>query len=617
MYMWASTPPSPNPLSGNSFTVSPTVTTNYAVTVTDADDCTAIGDATVKVCELKAVINQPTPTVCKNTPATLTAVGLMGCPPYTYQWSYNNQTTQSITPIASHTATHSVTVTDAFGCMDTAQATVCVNYAGFNAIPTDELIVKLALGVDPSSLEECLDGELIDSCACERLYLIRLNDIDTSNPCFLLDIEERKRDASMDVAEESHLNYRFEYCNTLSDICKNEPYDETPISSPIVVGLIDTGVDGNTAINQWQTDTPECQGGSTGFDFTGGENPWVDDRGHGTHLAHIIQNNEEDAHNIFSARIISEENQDNSSLFGLICSMNAFNAYNDLALDEEKVKVINLSVGIYGVKPTLLEEAIANAESRDIIVTCSAGNGYSNLDDEKYIVCESDSCIPTMSDTLLFSEIDTIIRIADNCGVLDSQIVRNIMGDEITFLDTMVLIDDVSMDTSIVFVTDTICLSATDTLKLNHYPSEFKLDNIVSVTAWNYLDDERPEWGNTGSEDVDLAAPGVGIRTYVSSDSKETKDGTSQATAFVTRYIAQLRTENPSLNYLEIIDLLESQVIEEAELDSLTVFGGRLPDDVVIDCEEVLVPTLSEWGLIILALILLNLGVLSLSLIHI
>jgi len=604
-YLWWIDNDNTMPVS-NMPTYCPPASGHYTVGVT-IDGCSVTSAPyPFKDCELQAHVNQLAPTVCENAPTTLTAVGLMGCPPYTYQWSYNNQTTQSITPIASHTATHSVTVTDFFGCTATAQAVVCVNYAGFSATPTNQVIVKPKPGVDLSFLEECLNGTVINTCTCDSIYLIRLHDIDTSNPCFLLDIEERKKGASMSVEEESfNVNYLFEYCENESSSCKNEPNDAMPLTSPVVVGLIDTGVDGNTSINQWQTDAPECQGGSIGFDFTDGGNPWIDDRGHGTHLAHIIQSSDEDVHSVFSARIISEENRDSSSLFGLICSMNAFNAHNDLALDEEKVKVVNLSVGMYGLKPTLLEEAIDSAKSRDIIVVCSAGNGYGSLDSTKLIMCPDTICEKKL-DSIALAGIDMIIDSIDTCT---EDTIRFIIvnGDSIPFFN---ITDTVGANMDTLEFEAKIFKDTIITLELDHYPSEFPDSNIISVTAWNYLDDERPEWGNTSPVHVDLAAPGVGIQAYVSSDSKESKDGTSQATAFVTREIARLWAENPGADYWEIIGLLQGQVMEESELDTLTAWGGRLSGDVVMPCEEVLVPTVSEWGLIILALILLNLGVL-------
>lgn len=94
----------------------------YILTVTDANGCTVVGNATVDqpVDSIKIGYNA-TPVSCGNTnDGTLTALPINGTPAYTYQWgaAANNQTGATATNLT--TGTYSVFVTDANGCTATA-----------------------------------------------------------------------------------------------------------------------------------------------------------------------------------------------------------------------------------------------------------------------------------------------------------------------------------------------------------------------------------------------------------------------------------------------------------------------------------------------------------------
>lgn len=78
------------------------------------------------------------------------------------------------------------------------------------------------------------------------------------------------------------------------------------------------------------------------------------------------------------------------------------------------------------------------------------------------------------------------------------------------------------------------------------YPADYKLSNIISVTA---IDENRrvlPS-SNYGKNSVDIAAPGKNIISTLPGGKFGRMTGTSQATAFVTGTAALLMAENPEV----------------------------------------------------------------------
>lgn len=115
-YQW-----SPTGDTTSSITVSPTSSTTYQVTGTNAAGCQATAFASVTV-RNNPVLNIPNTFVCAGVTATLNAGGNNNS---TYQWS-NGSTTQSIT--VTNPGTYSVTVTNQWGC--TASTSVQVAQGG-------------------------------------------------------------------------------------------------------------------------------------------------------------------------------------------------------------------------------------------------------------------------------------------------------------------------------------------------------------------------------------------------------------------------------------------------------------------------------------------------------
>ena len=120
------------------------------------------------------------------------------------------------------------------------------------------------------------------------------------------------------------------------------------------------------------------------------------------------------------------------------------------------------------------------------------------------------------------------------------------------------------------------------------YPAGFEHDNLLTVAAVNPAG-ELWESSNYGVHSVDVAAPGVGIRStvpvgptsmfrklYDPSGYKVT-EGTSVAAPYVTGLAAQLLAHNPGLSPAElrgaVMDLAETR----ASLLGKTVRGGEIP----------------------------------------
>jgi hypothetical protein len=121
-YTW-SWSPSTGLASSNSSstTASPAVTTNYIITVTDANGCTATASSTITVNPLP-VVTVNSPTICSGMTATLSASGAT-----TYSWSAGVTMSGPNTGTVTPSVTTSYTVTGVSnGCTKTAVATVTV-----------------------------------------------------------------------------------------------------------------------------------------------------------------------------------------------------------------------------------------------------------------------------------------------------------------------------------------------------------------------------------------------------------------------------------------------------------------------------------------------------------
>jgi hypothetical protein len=121
-YLW-----SPGNMTSQTININPSVTTTYAVTVTDALGCTATDNVIVTVANASANAGIDQIITCTNPSATLTATG-----GGTYLWS-NSAITQTITVSPNVSTTYTVTVTATNGCTATDDVLVTVNKTEVNS----------------------------------------------------------------------------------------------------------------------------------------------------------------------------------------------------------------------------------------------------------------------------------------------------------------------------------------------------------------------------------------------------------------------------------------------------------------------------------------------------
>lgn len=112
--------------------------------------------------------------------------------------------------------------------------------------------------------------------------------------------------------------------------------------------------------------------------------------------------------------------------------------------------------------------------------------------------------------------------------------------------------------------------------KADYFPSDYDLDNILSVTAINQKSFVL-ESSNYGSSSVDIAAPGSRIFSTLPRGGYGYMTGTSQATAFVTGVAVLILSKFPDLSAYKLIrHLTETGDLDVQRLGGKTRFRKRL-----------------------------------------
>lgn len=109
--------------------VTPSTTSAYTVTVTDAANCATVGNVTVVVNDTPTVSAAAAPNpICPGQTSYLSATASGGIGPYGYTWSSGGTTsTDSVAPAS--TTLYQVIATDSLGCQGNGSTTVTVNPA--------------------------------------------------------------------------------------------------------------------------------------------------------------------------------------------------------------------------------------------------------------------------------------------------------------------------------------------------------------------------------------------------------------------------------------------------------------------------------------------------------
>jgi subtilisin family serine protease len=117
--------------------------------------------------------------------------------------------------------------------------------------------------------------------------------------------------------------------------------------------------------------------------------------------------------------------------------------------------------------------------------------------------------------------------------------------------------------------------SATDNNTTPHYPSNYEVDNVISVAAHNY-NDGLASFSCYGSNTVHVAAPGRNILSTVPNNSYDVYSGTSMATPHVTGVVGLYLAHNGRTDTKDLRDrLMESSVYGPA-YGKKTISGGRV-----------------------------------------
>ncbi|HKY26708.1 MAG TPA: S8 family serine peptidase [Pyrinomonadaceae bacterium] len=117
--------------------------------------------------------------------------------------------------------------------------------------------------------------------------------------------------------------------------------------------------------------------------------------------------------------------------------------------------------------------------------------------------------------------------------------------------------------------------STADTDRSPHFPSSYKLGNVISVAALD-RNDQLASFSNYGAKSVHVGAPGAGILSTWPGDEFEIRSGTSMATPAVSGVAGLVLSKHPKMPVDELKSLLLKSVDKIPSLEGKTTTGGRI-----------------------------------------
>lgn len=104
-------------------------------------------------------------------------------------------------------------------------------------------------------------------------------------------------------------------------------------------------------------------------------------------------------------------------------------------------------------------------------------------------------------------------------------------------------------------------------------PANIKADNVITVGA-TYKNEFFAPFSNFGTKMVDIAAPGMLIKSAIPGNDYLQVSGTSQASPYVANVAAKIKEANPRLTPAEIKKILMGTVDEKSFLKEKVATGG-------------------------------------------
>ena len=108
-----------------------------------------------------------------------------------------------------------------------------------------------------------------------------------------------------------------------------------------------------------------------------------------------------------------------------------------------------------------------------------------------------------------------------------------------------------------------------------YYPASYGLSNIITVAAHDQ-NLNLIAASNWGKKSVDIAAPGLRIKSAIPQGGAGYMTGTSQATAFVTGVVALVKSKYPEFNYQQVRNIIISSSSKTKKLKGKVLGGGKL-----------------------------------------